>query len=99
MCFYLKAKVEMLDNLKEIECAYNLLKSSAGGAGTNPVDSHYESLKTKIEPLERSSEEWDLINQYTTNTHGKTHSSYSLDVDEVWTDAVWVESLSELSVL
>ncbi|KAF6035111.1 PARP1 [Bugula neritina] len=85
LCFYLKAKVEMLDNLKEIECAYNLLKSSAGGAGTNPVDSHYESLKTKIEPLERSSEEWDLINQYTTNTHGKTHSSYSLDVDEVFT--------------
>jgi len=89
LCFYLKAKVEMLDNLKEIECAYNLLKSSAGGA----------SLKTKIEPLERSSEEWDLINQYTTNTHGKTHSSYSLDVDEVWTDAVWVKSLLELSAL
>ena len=74
----------MLDNLKEIECAYNLLKSSAGGEEKDPIDAHYESLKTKIEPVDRKSDEWDLINQYTKNTHGRTHSGYTLDVDEVY---------------
>lgn len=73
----------MLDNLKEIECAYSLLKSSSGGSEDDPLDAHYKSLNTKIEPLDRKTEEFDLIEQYTQNTHAKTHSSYSLDVDEV----------------
>lgn len=73
----------MLDSLKEIECAYSLLRSSTGGAEKDPIDSHYESLKTKIEPVDQKSEEWDLINQYTKNTHGKTHMSYDLDVEDV----------------
>ncbi|XP_067939303.1 poly [ADP-ribose] polymerase 1-like [Watersipora subatra] len=81
----INAKVEMLDNLKEIECAYNLLKSSAGGEGKDPIDAHYESLKTKIEHVDRESEDFDLINKYTKNTHAKTHSGYTLDVDEVFT--------------
>lgn len=79
----LQAKVDMLDNLKEIECAYSLLRSSTGGPSTSPLDSHYESLKTKIEPVDQKSKEFDLINQYTQNTHGKTHSHYTLDVDQV----------------
>lgn len=72
----------MLDNLKEIECAYNLLKSSADD-DKDPVDSHYEALQAKIEPLDRDNEMWSLISQYTQNTHAKTHSSYSLEIDEV----------------
>lgn len=74
----------MLDSLKEIETAYSLIKSSAdGGDDSDPIDAHYKSLNTKIEPLDRSSDEFDLIKQYTSNTHAKTHASYSLDVDEV----------------
>ena len=73
----------MLDNLKEIECAYSLLKSSSGGGEDDPIDAHYKSLNTKIEPVDPKAEEFDLIKQYTKNTHGKTHSSYDLDVDEV----------------
>ena len=73
----------MLDNLKEIECAYSLLKSSSGGGEDDPIDAHYKSLNTKIEPLDPKAEEFDLIKQYTKNTHGKTHSSYDLHVDEV----------------
>ena len=78
----------MLDNLKEIECAYSLLKSSSGGGEDDPIDAHYKSLNTKIEPLDPKAEEFDLIKQYTKNTHGKTHSSYDLHVDEVMRRAV-----------
>ena len=39
----------MLDNLLEIEVAYNLLQTSEGGdKDKDAVDAHYEKLKTDI---------------------------------------------------
>lgn len=38
----------MLDNLLEIEIAYNLLKGG-GDSEKDPIDVHYERLKTKME--------------------------------------------------
>lgn len=46
------AKTQMLDNLLEIEVAYSLLKQGEGeeeGGGKDPLDLHYEKLKTDIE--------------------------------------------------
>ena len=42
-----QSKIEMLDNLLEIEVAYSMLKSGDGG-GKDPIDVHYEQLKTEI---------------------------------------------------
>lgn len=36
----------MIDNLLEIEVAYSMLKG--GDAGEDPVDAHYQKLKTDI---------------------------------------------------
>ena len=41
-------KTEMLQNLLDIEIAYNMLKSGDDGA-KDPIDSHYEKLKTELE--------------------------------------------------
>lgn len=38
----------MLENLLDIEIAYNMLKTDDDGA-KDPLDMHYEKLKTKIE--------------------------------------------------
>lgn len=39
----------MLDNLLEIEVAYSLLKDDkSDSAAANPIDVHYERLKTNI---------------------------------------------------
>lgn len=38
----------MLDNLLDIEVAYSLLKSGDGGSAKDPIDIHYEKLKTDI---------------------------------------------------
>jgi len=43
-------KTEMLDNLLEIEIAYNMLK--VGDDSTkDPIDMHYQKLKTDIQVI------------------------------------------------
>lgn len=44
-----QAKVEMLDNLLDIEVAYSLLRGGAQDNEHDPIDINYEKLKTKIE--------------------------------------------------
>ena len=74
----------MLDNLKEIECAYNLLKSGTDSS-EDPIDAHYKALNTKLEPVSRDCDDWQYIQKYTSDTHAKTHSTYTLDVEEIFT--------------
>ncbi len=45
----LQTKTEMLDNLLEIEIAYSMLKSGDESSAKDPIDVHYEKLKTKME--------------------------------------------------
>ncbi|KOB78530.1 Poly [Operophtera brumata] len=77
----IKKKSEMLDNLLEIEIAYSLLKTDSDNT-TTPIESHYLKLKAEIVPLDKSSDEFKLILEYTRNTHAATHSSYTLDIQE-----------------
>lgn len=44
-----QAKVQMLDNLLDIEVAYSLLRGGAQDNESDPIDINYEKLKTKIE--------------------------------------------------
>ncbi|XP_066991017.2 poly [ADP-ribose] polymerase [Anabrus simplex] len=83
----IKQKLEMIDSLMEMEVAYSLLKSSDGESDNkeiNPIDAHYEKLKTHIEVLDKDSEEFELLRQYVKNTHGATHTNYELEIDEVF---------------
>lgn len=76
--------VQMLDSLLQIECAYNLLKTEDSSEEVNPIDQHYEQLKTKLEPLDRNSEEFALLNKYVQNTHAATHNMYELEVVDIF---------------
>lgn len=78
----IKQKLDMLDSLMEIEVAYNLLKASGSGTG---IDDHYETLKTEIDVLDHSSEEFKIIEEYVKNTHAATHTQYDLEVGDVFT--------------
>ena len=80
-----KSKIEMLDNLLEIEVAYNLLKT--GNENDNvkdPIDAHYEKLKTKIEVVDKASEEFKTLEKYVTNTHATTHNLYTLEIEDIF---------------
>lgn len=74
----------MLDSLMEIECAYSLIKSEESGEDVNPIDKHYEQLKTVIEPLDKKSEEFELLKKYVKNTHADTHKMYELEIVDVF---------------
>ena len=52
----------MLDNLLEIEVAYNLITSGNDDkGGKDPIDSHYEKLKTKVSVLPKETDEFKVI--------------------------------------
>ncbi|EDV98556.1 poly [ADP-ribose] polymerase [Drosophila grimshawi] len=78
---------QMLDSLAEIEVAYNLIKSEDIMEDINPLDKHYEQLKTQLQPLDKNSKEFATLNTYVQNTHASTHSSYELQVIDIFTVA------------
>ena len=49
----------------------------------NMLDHHYDSLKCAISAVDKQSELFKNLNDYVQKTHGKTHTAYTLDVEEV----------------
>merc|ERR1719471_1146782 len=63
-------KIDMLDNMKEIDLAFNLLQTKDDkDKDKDPIDSHYEKLKTEVSVLPRNSEEFSILEEYVKNTH------------------------------
>uniref|UniRef100_A0A672YTF8 Poly [ADP-ribose] polymerase n=1 Tax=Sphaeramia orbicularis TaxID=375764 RepID=A0A672YTF8_9TELE len=81
---YIQAKVQMLDNLLDIEVAYSLLRGGAQDNENDPIDINYEKLKTKIEVVDKATNEAEVIMQYVKNTHAATHNTYTLEVQEIF---------------
>ncbi|KAF9127450.1 Poly [ADP-ribose] polymerase 2 [Mortierella sp. 14UC] len=83
-----KTKLEMLEALGEIEIAQKLLKDNKKleeALSSNPLDQQYSSLNlNKLEPMDKESDRFKLIDQFVRNSHGKTHSYYNLVIDEVF---------------
>ncbi|KAM4860571.1 poly [ADP-ribose] polymerase 1 isoform 2-T2 [Thomomys bottae] len=79
-----QAKVEMLDNLLDIEVAYSLLRGGSDDSSQDPIDTNYEKLKTDIQVVEKDSEEAEIIRKYVRNTHATTHNAYDLEVVDIF---------------
>ncbi|CDS36610.1 poly ADP ribose polymerase 1 [Echinococcus multilocularis] len=78
----IKTKSRMLDDLLKLEVAYSLMKT--GNSDVNPLDEHYAKLKNRIEPLDRDSEEFKRITEFLRVTHAPTHSTYTLEVVDIF---------------
>lgn len=76
-------KQAMLDSLMEIEIAYSLLNAETDDT-KNPLDAHYEQLKTEMETIKRDSEEFKTLEKYVRNTHAETHTSYELVIEDIF---------------
>jgi hypothetical protein len=83
-----KSKLEMLEALADIQFTTNLLKSLIDPT-VNPIDSKYESLHCDLKPVDKESDRFKLIEDYTANTHGHTHTYYKLKVEEVFEVSCW----------
>ena len=79
----IQTKRDILDNLIEVEIAYSMLQQDTGNE-LNPLDAHYEQLKTDLKPLDHSSDDFKLLCQYVQNTHAATHKEYSLEILDVF---------------
>lgn len=70
-------KTQMLDNLLEIEIAYNIIKMENdeidAGNRLDPIDLHYEKLNCLMEILDKNTNEFNIISTYVANTHAPTH--------------------------
>ncbi|KAJ6848626.1 poly [ADP-ribose] polymerase 2-A [Iris pallida] len=80
--YKLKCKLEMVAALDEIEIATKILKDDA--EQEDPMYSRYERLQCELKPVEVDSEEYSVIEKYVANTHAKTHSSYTVDIAQVF---------------
>lgn len=78
----IKQKIDMLDNLLELEIAYSLMKSTDG---TGNVDDHYQKLNTDLELLKKDSEDFEILQKYVKNTHAATHTQYELEILNAFT--------------
>lgn len=74
----------MLDTLLEMEIAQEIMYNKKNDSGKNPVDEQYEKLNTDIEPIDKESDDFKLIEQYVKNTHANTHWSYELIIEDVF---------------
>jgi len=83
---YIKTKLDMLESLLEIEVAYNLLKSGKGDddEGKDPIDAHYEKLKTDISVLGKDTDEFKTLEKYVANTHAATHTMFKLEIQDIF---------------
>ncbi len=80
----IKSKIDMLDSLLEIEVAYNLLQSEEKDKGKDPIDAHYDKLRTKMEVVDKKSEEFRMLEAYVKNTHASTHTLFTLEIEDVF---------------
>ncbi|XP_050138409.1 poly [ADP-ribose] polymerase 2-like isoform X5 [Malus sylvestris] len=79
----LKHKLEMVEALGEIEVTTKLLKDDTGMQG-DPLYSCYRSLHCELTPVGADSHEFDMIKKYMRNTHAKRHSTYTVDIVQIF---------------
>ncbi|EES02927.1 hypothetical protein BDA96_03G167900 [Sorghum bicolor] len=79
----LKAKLEMVEALGEIEIATKLLEDDSSDQD-DLLYARYKQLRCDFTPLEADSEEYSMIKTYLMNTHEETHSGYTVDIVQIF---------------
>jgi len=82
----MKEKLSMLEALTDIEIANRLMQDSGkvGRYSVNPMDINYKKLKTRITPLNRFTQEYDIICNCVKNTHAEIHSYFNVELDDIF---------------
>ena len=78
---------DTLDELSNITVAAKIVKdtnSKKAKTDVHPLDGVYNQLNTTIKPLDKQSDEWNVIKDYVFNTHASTHSSYTVELMDIF---------------
>eukprot|EP00741_Cyanophora_paradoxa_P001709 tig00000498_g1659.t1 len=76
--------LKLLAVLADMEIAQEIIGDSDSDAGLHHLDRTYRALKADIVPCDPSSKDWHLVDKMVRNTHAPTHSSYSLELLELF---------------
>ncbi|KAK7085917.1 Poly [ADP-ribose] polymerase 2 [Halocaridina rubra] len=79
----IQEKVALLEALGDIQAALSVIDQPID-VNVHPVDQHYIGLKCEITPLDKITEDYKVIENYLLSTHGKTHTSYKLELVEAF---------------
>lgn len=77
-------KNEMLETLLNMEIIYSFLERENGEGNASPLDACYRKLNATIEPIPQDSAEFLQFVYMVQNTHGPTHTLYTLEVLEIF---------------
>lgn len=75
-------KVEMIECLRKMKLTFKFL-NDVNGQGMHPTDFNYQHLKTKIEPLDHNSKEFEQLIKYVKNGDDKT-DNFELEVEDIF---------------
>ncbi|CAH8288464.1 unnamed protein product [Heterobilharzia americana] len=78
-----KSKIELLEALSDIEFAVNILKNNQSST-ENIIDVNYKRLNCDIQPLRSTDPMYSLVADYMQETHGFTHSWYTLEILDIF---------------
>lgn len=70
--FLIYEKARMLDELLELEITYSILNTGTNNC-IDPIDAHFQKLNCVINPIDRRSPIYHMIQSYAEDTHGPTH--------------------------
>ncbi len=73
--------LEMVDELDNLQVANQVLDTS--NILINPLDTIYQEIKTQIQPVS-DPKILQMIHNYVKNTHGQTHTDYSVKIVNVY---------------
>ena len=62
----------------------SLFQDGADDKEKDPIDVHYENLKTELNVLDKETDEFKTIEKYVKNTHAETHNLYTLEIQDVF---------------
>lgn len=79
----IRDKQRMVESLFDMKIAYSLLQNDVD-ENSNPIDVCYGKLRTQLEPLDRESEEFKLIETYLENTQIPGHRDYTAVIEDVF---------------
>jgi len=80
----IKEKNQLLEALLDMEITTSLLKSGEGEE-TDQITANYNKLNTELNPVEKSSTEFNIVENFIKNTHAATHADYHLELLDLFT--------------
>ncbi|OCU01585.1 poly [ADP-ribose] polymerase 2 isoform X1 [Xenopus laevis] len=77
------AKVQLLEALGDIQIAVKLASTELGSL-EHPIDRQYRQLNCSMQPLDKTSSAFQLIEDYLLSTHAPTHNDYTMTLLQVF---------------